>query len=292
MTYRTLFLFFIALSFGSIAQIPAYNLKKATASDQLPDTLREISDITVHDSVSFACVQDENGIIFIYNWLQHKVTEQKWFGPNGDYEGIASVNGVTYVLRSDGVLFATKESFNSLPGDTKTYTTGIPAEDNEGLFYDKEKNRLLIGCKSKIGKGTRFKDYRFVYSFDLATKKLSPKPVFSFYLPAIKNELAQKNIILPVKVTQKGTVTEAILKFATSALAIHPITKTLYLISSTDRILFEFDMQGKLLNAEQLDESLFNKPEGITFLENGDLFISNEGEDKKPTLLKFAYNKL
>jgi hypothetical protein len=42
----------------------------------------------------------------------------------------------------------------------------------------------------------------------------------------------------------------------------------------------------------KLDEKLFNKPEGITFLENGDLIITNEGEFGVPTLLKFSWQKI
>jgi hypothetical protein len=36
-----------------------------------------------------------------------------------------------------------------------------------------------------------------------------------------------------------------------------------------------------------LDPEMFNKSEGIAFYENGDMLITNEGQDKKPTLLHF-----
>lgn len=41
---------------------------------------------------------------------------------------------------------------------------------------------------------------------------------------------------------------------------------------------------------ELLNPLVFNKPEGITFFENGDMMISNEGQHKKPTLLRFNYS--
>jgi hypothetical protein len=42
---------------------------------------------------------------------------------------------------------------------------------------------------------------------------------------------------------------------------------------------------------ERLNPDLFNQPEGITFMKNGDLFISNEGKKKSPTLVRFNYNQ-
>jgi hypothetical protein len=40
-----------------------------------------------------------------------------------------------------------------------------------------------------------------------------------------------------------------------------------------------------------LNMGLFNQPEGITFMENGDLLISNEGQGKGPaTLRRFGFN--
>ena len=48
-------------------------------------------------------------------------------------------------------------------------------------------------------------------------------------------------------------------------------------------------MNGDIEHIEQLNPTMFNKAEGITFYENGDMLITNEGQDKKPTLLFFKY---
>ena len=70
---------------------------------------------------------------------------------------------------------------------------------------------------------------------------------------------------------------------------IHPLSGKLFLLSAPDHLLFIFKMTGELEHIEVLDQSIFNKPEGIAFLANGDMLISNEGQNKQPTLLRFKY---
>jgi hypothetical protein len=57
-------------------------------------------------------------------------------------------------------------------------------------------------------------------------------------------------------------------------------------------MLFVFNYEGGIKNIFLLNPLLFRQPEGITFLENGDLLISNEGQSKSPaTLLRFNYHQ-
>src|SRR5688572_9138543 len=141
-----------------------YKVNSPAKVSFLPDFLKEVSGITVIDSLTMACVQDENAIIYILDRKTLKVKSQFAFGMDGDYEGIACVNTSMYILRSDGVLFEVN-NYSSKP-KVVTYTTSIPASNNEGLCYDELNNRLLIGCKSRSGKGPEYKDHREVYSFD------------------------------------------------------------------------------------------------------------------------------
>jgi hypothetical protein len=173
------------------------------------------------------------------------------------------------------------------------YPTGIPASNNEGLCYDAINNRLLIACKGKIGKGSEFKDRRVIYGFDLNTKKLGFEPVFDFDMQVIKDYALKKNIDVPVKkIKKKGQPTlEPMIKFRTSAICIHPHTNQLFLLSASDHLLFVFGSTGELEHIEKLNQQTFNKPEGIAFLENGDMLISNEGQDGKPTVLKFKTSR-
>ncbi|MES2555296.1 MAG: hypothetical protein V4604_04045 [Bacteroidota bacterium] len=269
---------------------PGYDLNSPDLSLVLPDTLREVSGVACIDSATFACVQDENGIVFIYDFLKNQIKHQYSFNIDGDYEGITRVDQTLYVLQSDGILYEISD-YESPNFKLTSYATGVPAPNNEGLCYDADHHRLLIASKGKIGKGPEYKDKRVVYGFDLNTKTLLPEPVFDFNLQVIKQFAKKHNIDLPTRTKKHGeeTVPEPILKFATSAICIHPVTKKLYLLSAADHILFVFDAKGNIEHLELLDPVTFNKAEGITFLENGDMLVTNEAQDKKPTVLRFNY---
>lgn len=256
----------------------------------LPEVLHEISGITAIDAITIGCIQDEQGILFLYDLNQKKIISQQRFYDDGDYEGIACAGKTIYILRSDGLLVEIVD-YKSNPFQIKTYHTGIPTPNNEGLCYDAVNNRLLIAAKSRLGKGPEQKDKRVIYGFDLRNKKLAPEPVFSFDLEEIKSSAKSAQINLPSKTKKKGGSAQPAIRLFTSAISFHPLSKKLYLLSASDHMLIIFNASGKMEHLEQLNPSLFNKPEGITFLTNGDMYISNEGQDAKPTLLHFpAYN--
>lgn len=270
--------------------VTGYNFKDPEASVILPEILHEISGLTFVDSNTVACIQDENGILFLYDFVNFEIKEQFTFGPDGDYEGIARVADTIYVLRSDGMLFEIRD-YGSKEPKSDSISTGIKAKNNEGLCYDEANQRLLIASKGKIGKGREYKNLRAVYNFELQTKTLATTLLYQIDLPAVKQYAIEKNVSLAAISTKKKKKDEGPnIKFNTSAISIHPVTKQLFMLSADDKLLFILSPEGHMDHIESLDPKLFIKAEGITFLENGDLLISNEGEDKKPTLLQFDYN--
>lgn len=280
---------FLALHVNN-EKVTGYDLSKPDSIIELPDTLREISGITDIDDENIGCVQDENGVLFIYNFVKNSLSHQFTFNIDGDYEGITRVGDEMFILQSDGTIF---EISNYRNPDFKltSYSTNIPANDNEGLCYDAKNNRLLIACKGKVGKGPEFKDKRLIYGFDLTTKEPIKEPIFTFDVANIKDFAVKNNIDLPTKKSKKkdGNSTEPIIKLMTSAIGVHPLTNKLYLLSAQDHLFFIFNMDGEIEHIQKLDPKIFNKAEGITFLENNDMLITNEGQNGKATLLRFNY---
>lgn len=266
---------------------PAYDFSEPTERIDLPKILNEISGLVLIDTNRFGCIQDEKGVVFIYDLESEKIVDEVRFADDGDFEGIAKVGDDLYVLRSDGELFHVM-NFLSDSFRVEQFTTGVPADNNEGLCYDSAETRLLIGCKSKIGAGKEYKDIRAVYEFDLITHRLNPQPAFEFYIPDLVSWADSAKVKLPVKEKKSGD--EAALKFRTSAIAIHPVTGNLHLLSASDHMYFEFRRDGAPVYMELMNDRKFNKPEGMCFYRNGNMLITNEAQDKKPTLYLFDYN--
>lgn len=268
----------------------SYNYASPTEVIILPDTLREVSGVAILDSTTVSFIQDENGILFTYSLRDKRITNQQAFAIDGDYEEITRVGKTLYILRSDGTIFEIAD-YENAASNVDTFNTGIPAIDNEGLCYDKANNRLLIACKSKLDKRAGDKDTRAIYGFDLTAKMLSKEPVYNFDMKDIKKFAEDKNLDIPQSKKKGKNGGGPDIKFKTSAIDIHPITKKLYLLSAADHMLFIFNLDGKLEHIEVLDAQRYNKAEGLAFFSNGDMLITNEAQDKKPTLLRLNYNK-
>ncbi len=264
-----------------------YDFTKYHQRIVLPAELMEVSGIAIADANTLLCVQDEDGIIFQYDIAQKRITNTYPFAGPGDYEGIVLKGDTAYILRSDGMLFEVA-NYASNSRTTKEHYTMIPAKNSEGLCYDKPNNRFLIAPKGKAGKGKNNKDTRTIYSYDLATYQLSATPLFTLDMEELKQYALTNDIGVPMKKKKKDN-NLPIIHFRISSLEIHPITKQLYMLSDVDNMIMVYSPQGKLEYAEVLDEDDFRKAEGMSFFPNGDLLISNEGDGKEPTLLRFNY---
>nr|WP_294860247.1 SdiA-regulated domain-containing protein [uncultured Fluviicola sp.] len=292
MTSKFLFALCCLIGFQSFTQdaIP-YDLKQEDQIMVLPSELREVSGITVIDSKTLGCVQDEEGLIFIYDLKKQEIKQKIHFAGSGDYEGIAMVGKDIFVLRSDATLFRIQNYQSAKPG-IDSIATGIPNKDNEGLCFDPKNNRLLIGSKSKIAKGAEFRNLRTIYAFDLKHEKLEEKPLYVYDISSIKEFAAKNQIQLPTKPSKKNPdEQEAALKFQLSAIYIHPKSGLLYVLSASDYYLFVFNDQGEIIHLKVLDPGKFNKAEGIAIMPNGDLYISNEGQAGDPKILLFKAKK-
>jgi hypothetical protein len=240
----------------------SYDLATPDQLYRMPKPLKEISGISFVSENTMACVEDNHGIIYLYDLKKEKIGGNISFDEKGDYEDIVKAGEDFYVLRSDGMILRLKDQ------ETESYQTGLNPENNtEGLCLDKKNNSLLIACKDNPGKQIP-KNNKAVYKFSLADPGTSAQLAFN---------ISTDDIALP---DAKD--------FSPSGIAIHPKSGTIFIISSRGNILLETDGSGKILHAEKLYGKLFTQPEGICFNPEGDLFISNEGrEHEHGTILRF-----
>lgn len=261
-----------------------YKLNKPDAVYELPFILNEISGLTDIDSTHVACVQDEIGTVFIYNFLKDSIVHLHSFDSVGDFEGLTYTEDAIYVLRSDGRLTEWSD-FSPTTGGKKVthYMLPLITANNEGLCFDRAYNRLLIAAKSKP-MNHDLKSDRYIYEFNLSTMQLNPSPLYNMNTVEL-DAVAREFDIVQNEVTEKGKIKP--FNFRPSSLAVHPITSDIYIISASDKLLVVMNRNGEFTYIEQLDPSIFAKAEGITFLNDGTMIITNEAADKSPTLLIF-----
>jgi uncharacterized protein YjiK len=238
----------------------------------MPQYLKEISGLTYVDEQRLACVQDEAGTIFIYNIEKNTVEKEIHFGEPGDYEGLTLAGKTAWVLRADGLLFEVKDIHAKQPA-VKEYRTHLTVKENcEGLCYDKSKGRLLVAVKDQDPNST---SYKGIYEFDLSNYTMAKEPVIKINL--------EDEIFANAKGKKKKGIT-----FKPTGITIHPVTQDLYITDGPGSRLLVTDKTGTIKKLLQLDRKIFTQPEGITFSERGELFISNEGVKGSGNILKVS----
>ena len=278
MKIRNLLVVFFAFYFGIagcqskkvILTPEGYDLQHPDKTD-LGTRLREISGIYWISDTLMLANNDEAGKIFSLNPANKRnfTYPDIEFGGRDDYEDIVKVDSAIYVLVSTGKILEVK-GLNSDSAYSQVVAE-LPGKDNEfeAMYYDKGINSLIMLCK----KCNREKDqFRTAYKFDLKTYILSDTPYYKIDINLLK-QIADDNRQ----------------EFQPSAAAIHPKLDKVFIVSSIGKILVITDKKGKVQYTFPISSTLFPQPEGLTFSENGDMFISNEALDDVATLLKFPY---
>jgi uncharacterized protein YjiK len=251
-----------------------YAIQKPFKVIELVSELNEISGICYYQTNRLICNHDENANLYIIDFQNGTLAEKVENIVIGDFEDLEYIENRIYMLKNNGTIFEF-DIKNIQNKQNVEFTTPLTkGNDTEGLCYDKKTNSLLIACKNKPGlKGAKNEilNSRFIYQFDLQTKKLIESPF-------LKIDLG--------KLTKYG-----INNFMPSGIAVHPITGNFYILSANRKALIVLDRENKLLSATKLKSKQFSQPEGICFDPEGNfLFISNEGKQSKPNILIF--NKL
>ena len=95
-----------------------------------------------------ACIQDEDGIIFIYDLNKEAVVREIEFEDAGDYEGIEIVGNDIWILKSKGDLYRVKNWLDDQKRSVKKYETELSKKnDCEGFGLDPADSTILIACK-------------------------------------------------------------------------------------------------------------------------------------------------
>ena len=244
-----------------------YALKTPTHSWKLPDQLIEVSGNTWVDNDHLILIEDLHPLLYLIKIDDKSATLEKTIKfkdedkEKFDIEDVTIVNDVVYALWSHGTLFEISKWRNQ--PDVQEFKTFLTKDNNtEGLCYDPVTKKLLVACKGQSDVKDEKKSTRAVYSFDMGSNTLSDDPFMLIHKDDFKAFADEK------------------LEFNPSAIAVHPVTHDIYLLSTKDnKCMAVYSHDGKLKAFQFIDKDLMPQPEGICFSPDGKLYISSEGKN-------------
>ena len=138
-------------------------------SVKLPNILQELSGLAMTKDGRLFGHNDEKADVYQINPDNGKIVKSFSLGKKTlkkDFEGIAIVDDLFYLVTSDGDLYKFKEGEDKSEVSYKKYETRLSSKnDVEGLCYDPDTETLLLACKGYPGKS--YDGKRAVYSFSL-----------------------------------------------------------------------------------------------------------------------------
>ena len=272
-----IFLFISALAISTVlgqGQLSHYkNSEIKPRQVELSKKLKEISGLALSEDGRLFAHGDEKGTIYQLDQLTGEIMKEFRIGRKKveeDFEAIAIVGKMFYLVTSNGDIYEFEEGANNEEVMFHLYKTELKSKfDVEGLCYDTNTNSLLLACKEFAGK--KIDDSRSIYSFDLEKKKLIENP---------------KYIISLNKLEKKWDVDN----FKPSAIEQNPTSETFFILGGKELVLLELSTDGKVINEMVLNKKLHHQPEGITFLKDKTMVISDEADKDRATLTFYRYH--
>lgn len=243
---------------------------------KVPDELLEISGIAFNkgDSKLLYAEEDENGMVYYMKWGDRKVKYSK-FKETGDFEDMTICNGQVVMLQSKGKLYTfplDEVGKKKKIDDVKKFEDMLPDGEFEGMYGDDETSKIYVMCKHCEIDKTSKQTSGFVFQMD-SNGKLVVTDQFKINVKHIADQLNAEKF-----------------NFHPSALARSPYSKMWFVLSSVNKLLVILDDKWRVKQVFKLNPAIFPQPEGMTFDNKNNLYISNEGDKLDPAnVLKFTY---
>jgi uncharacterized protein YjiK len=239
---------------------------------KLPKRLRELSGLALTPDDRLFAVNDEKAVIYELDYRQGKIVKAFALGDpiaHADFEGIAYLDGLIYVVTSNGLVYVAAEGNDGEHVNFEIYETGRGDFcEIEGLSPDLQCAALLISCKQSWTKGDEGKFAIFAWS------------------PATRSVLQDREIAIP-----EQEIADRIGKkrVRPTAIVVDPETGNLLGVAGPQRAIFELAPNGELIDAIILPlAKRHRQAEGIEITRDGNLLIADEGGKKKARLGVYA----
>lgn len=268
----SVFLQFLILSYSEVccqnnSILAKYDMKGARITKtELLKYLNEVSGLAIFGSKWLIMHNDEEGILYLFDLHKKRIENKLLIGNKKiceDFEGIAVMGDTIFLSTSNGKIYCLGLKNSDLKVLFVTKMNIKDKIDLEGLCYDKITSSLFIPNKIPVAK--KHNDERVIYRYKIENEQFIEDSFITISLKELKKKFNIDNL-------------------SPTAVEIHPLNGHLILLSSHEKCLLEIARNGEILAAIKLDGKNHVQPEGLTFLEDYSLVISDEASGKKPLL--------
>lgn len=260
-----------------------YDVNTPTMSFELSKELTEISGLTFSStSNNLLAINDEQGIVYALDDRSGNIIDEIEFGKSDDYEGIASHDGYIYIVESNGNVKVIKEESKAkiIEFDDRLSSNN----DIEGICYNPTTQTLLLAAKGDSETEGNTKHVKSIFTMNIDNGAVRRQAYIQVNIKESYNSLYPES---DKDVVSKMSTSARFKKYGPSGIAIEPKTNLIYLLSSNSKSLTILDHNGTVKSIVLLDKNIHAQPEGITFDNSGNLYISNEGKSGHGMIYKY-----
>ena len=244
--------------------------RKPLARWILPHDLDEISGMALTSDGRLLAEGDERGQITEVDYRRGTIVKQFGVGHptiKGDFEGIAIVNDVVFLLESNGTLYEFREGKNGEHVDYTTHDTRLGKEcEFEGLAYDSTLGSLLLACKNVGIKHLR--DHLVIYRWKIGGGG---------------DRLSQLTVPLKDIVPALGEK-----ELHPSDIAIDPVNGNYLLVASIEKSMVEITPDGKVVFARKLPGD-HDQAESVAITRDSILIIGDEAKHQPAIITLYPW---
>ena len=228
----------------------------AVAEWLMPPELREISGLTL--TARGTVLTHDDNVARIYEIDPKTGVLIKGFslegGVRGDFEAITTAGTDVYLLESKGKFYKFKEGADASQVPYAMYDTKLGNDcEFEGLAYEADSTRLVMGCKKIRGKN-------------------APHEVLIYRFPMPLNRATMSTLSVPIEDVSGSNKWK---DFHISDITIDPFTKNYVMISSREKGLLVMTPDGDVVRSGPLPGD-HRQPEGVAITKDSLLLISDE----------------
>ncbi len=233
---------------------------------KLPGRLREISGLALTPDERLFAVTDELAVVYELDYEQGEIIKSFALGDpivTGDFEGIAVLDDIVWLMTSDGLLYATAEGPDDSKMRYRRFETGLGDYcELEGLAANRDAGTLLLACKQT----DRKKDELMIFEFSASETVVERVRSVAIPEKSIEEKIDKKRI-------------------NPSGIAIDPQTGEWVLVAARQDALIRLTTSGGLTDAIILPKKgRHRQAEGIEITADGRMLIADEGGDGRARL--------